>query len=146
MKKLSPIEEIGFLKELQQDSSMEQMLISVRECFNVLQMRSQMLLGLVTICLTITGFSGMRIAEAGFMAKLGIVIGLVSILITALLLFLGPLHVQWTSQFKASTIKDTIEELIIRRNIRTKLYHLATFFLVVGICGYVLAFGYFLVS
>jgi len=92
MKKLDTKSEIDFLKELHSDPKLEKTYALLRESFNVLQTRSQMLIGLVTICLTITGFSGIKIAESGLPAKISIFLGVLSTLITALLLISGPLN------------------------------------------------------
>jgi hypothetical protein len=144
LKKLSPKEELAFLKNIHADQGTEKVMAKLRDSFNVLKIRSQMLLGLVTICLTITGFSGIRIAESSMSAKTCLIIGVVSVLITSLLLVSDPLQLKWLTQFSANTTEKTLLELIQRSNSRMKLYHLATFFLIIGINAYVLSLGFFL--
>ncbi len=146
MRKLSPEEEIQFVRDLHQDPIAENVLLMLRESFNVMQTRAQVLLGLVTICLTITGFSGIRIAQSGFPARIGVFVGIISVLVTAILLVFGPLLPQWLTQARADSIEDTLACMIRRRNRRTSLYRLATAFLIIGFCGYVLSLAFFLLS
>lgn len=144
MKKLDTKSEIDFLNELHSDPKLEKTYALLRESFNVLQTRSQMLIGLVTICLTITGFSGIKIAESGLPAKISIFLGVFSTLITALLLISGPLNLQWLSQYRADTLEETLQELIRRRDQRTKTYHYASICLIIGLGGYTMSLAFYL--
>ncbi len=144
MKKLDTKSEIEFLKELHADPQAEKTYALLRESFNVLQTRSQMLIGLVTICLTITGFSGIKIAESCLPAKVSIFIGVCSTLITALLLVSGPLNLQWLSQYRADTPEATLQELIRRRDRRTKTYLSASLCLIIGLGAYTLSLAFYL--
>ncbi|NQZ57367.1 MAG: hypothetical protein HRT88_07840 [Lentisphaeraceae bacterium] len=146
MKELSPQEELKFLKDIHQDPQSEKAYAMLRDSFNVLQARSQMLLGLVTICLTITGFSGIKIAESGMAAKTAIFFGITSTLITALLLVVGPLNLRWLTKFRAGSVEDTLIDLIRRRDQRTRLYHLASAFLILGVGGYTLSLAFYLLG
>lgn len=58
LKKLNPEEELEFLKEIHGADDFGKLFHVLKESFSLLQTRAQMLLGLATICLTITGFSG----------------------------------------------------------------------------------------
>ncbi len=57
--------------------------------------RLWVLLGLVTISLTITGFSGPKIAASSTFSKISISYGLVFILVSAVLMLMGPLQLRW---------------------------------------------------
>jgi len=144
MQKLSPDEEVAFLRDLHRDAEAESVLETLRGAFIVLQTRSQMLLGLATICLTITGFSGPQIAASGVAARSFIVLGVVCVLVTALLLVSGPLQVRWMTQFRGESTDATLAELVRRRNQKTHRYHQAMGFLIVGFTGYVLALATYL--
>jgi len=144
MKKLTPAEEIDFIKELLTDPITEKTYLRLRETLDALQIRSQGILALVTICLTITGFSGIEIASAGPSSRYAIFIGIFSTLITAILLVCGPLQLKWISQFKADDIQTTLEEVLQERDRRTKLYHIANIFLIIGIGGYTMALAFYL--
>ena len=146
MTELKPGDEISFLRELHADPIAEKSYAMLRESFNVLQARSQMLLGLVTICLTITGFSGIKIAESCTAAKVSIFVGVFSTLLTALLLVSGPLNLQWLTKYRANSIDETLRELICRRDQRTKVYHRASACLILGVGGYTLSLAFYLLS
>ena len=144
MRKLKPEEEIDFIGELQLDPKLEKAYTVLRGHFSVLQVRSQMLIGLVTICLTITGFSGIRIADSGMAAKLCIFVGICSTLLTALLLISGPLNLQWLTQYRGESNEATLAELFRRRDQRTKVYQMASLCLVIGLGGYTMSMAFYL--
>lgn len=146
MEHLNADDEVAFLRELHRDPEAEKVLTTLRGAYAVLQTRSQMLLGLATICLTITGFSGPQIAASGVAARSFIVLGVGSVLVTALLLVAGPLQVRWMTQRRGASMDATLAELVRRRNVKTRLYHLATGFLVVGFTAYVLALATYLIQ
>lgn len=146
MIKLSPQEEIQFKKEILKEKENDLIFQQLISSFGVLQVRSQMLLGLVTICLTITGFSGIRIAASSDFAKIALATGVMSVLITSLLLMLGPLKVQWLTQHKEKDVESTIAALIERRDKRTQIYHTALGFLFFGLASYVTSLASYLSS
>ena len=146
MKKLTPEEELQFLKEIHGQAWVTAILDGLRDSFTVLQTRAQMLLGLVTICLTITGFSGPKVAESGALPRFFVFLGVVSVLVSALVVLCGPLHIRWMTQYRAEQMDTTLVHLIRRRNRRTCLYHLAVAWLLVGLTGYVLSFAAFLLK
>lgn len=138
MKKLSPSEELAFLKEIYGEDSGK--LFSVmREAFAILQTRSQMLLGLATICLTITGFSGPRMAASNVFSRFFIGFGLSFVLAAVIAVVAGPLRFRWTTAWKAESLDETLIENIRRRDSKTRLYRLATFLLLTGLTGYLLS-------
>jgi hypothetical protein len=69
-----------------------------------------------------------------------------SVLVSAMVLMYGPLRVNWITGSHESDIKQTVVTLIKRRNERTRIYHAADVFLVLGLTGYVLSLGFFLLS
>ena len=127
MRKLNADEEIEFYKEIIADPQKEKVLYS----------RSQLLLSLITICLTITGFSGPKIAEANMTSRILIINGLFFVLLSAVILLSGPLFIKWVHCFKAETFEETIKALIHRRDIRTRKYEIAVYMLVIGLTAYV---------
>ncbi len=137
MRKLTADEEIEFYKEIIADPQKEKILNNVRDSFQVLYSRSQLLLSLITICLTITGFSGPKIAEANMTSRILIINGLFFVLLSAIILLSGPLFIKWVHCFKAETFEETIKALIHRRNVRTRKYEIAVYMLVIGLTAYV---------
>lgn len=135
-RKLSPSEELAYLKELYGEDRAK-ILTSITNAYDVLQQRSSLLLSLVAVVLTITGFSGPTIAASGFFSKICIGYGLSFVLISALIVLAGPLQLRWATQWRAETLDDSLVQLIARRNARTRKYHLAFALLCVGLTGYV---------
>jgi hypothetical protein len=136
IRKLGPREELEYLREIHGDDQGRLFSILV-ESFNVLQYRAQLLLGLITICLTITGFSGPRIAESGTVAKLSLIAGLALVLCSALIILVGPLQLRWGTQRRGETLDESLIFLIHVRNQRTRRYHTASALLILGLFGYV---------
>jgi hypothetical protein len=135
-RKLTPEEELAYLKELYAGSH-EKILAWVTNAYDVLQNRSSLLLSLVAVVLTITGFSGPTIAASGRFSRVCIGYGLTFVLISAVLILAGPLQLRWATQWRADSLDASLVNLIRRRNARTRKYHLAFALLVVGLTGYV---------
>ncbi|MDA3797512.1 MAG: hypothetical protein PF692_00320 [Kiritimatiellae bacterium] len=144
MKRLTTEEEINFIKEITGDPEKNNIISSIKDSFNILQVRSQLLLGLITICLTITGFSGHRLAASGVPARIALFTGVISVLISALLLFFGPLKIRWITTYKTDSFDETVFKMLKRRDNKTKLYHIATGFLIVGLSSYIISLAVFL--
>lgn len=139
LRPLAPDEEWGFLQELYRDEAIPQAMALLRDSYTTLQVRSQTLLGLITICLTITGFSGIRLAADTLAARVCMLAGILGVLVAAVILFAGPLQLRWHTQARAATVPATIIALLHRRNTRTRQYHAAVVCLLVGLTGYVLS-------
>ncbi len=144
MKRLTTEEEINYIKEITNDPGKNNIIANIKESFNILQIRSQLLLGLITICLTITGFSGHRLAASGFPARVALFAGVISVLISALLLFFGPLRIRWVTTYKTNSFDETVYKMLKRRDTKTRLYHIATAFLIVGLSAYIVSLAVFL--
>ncbi len=133
----TPKEELSYLLEIHGRDNYSKIFDVLVKQFDVLQSRAQLLLGLVTITLTITGFSGPKIAASSTFSKVSIAYGLAFILVAAVLILMGPLQLRWGTRRCKETIPESLVHLIVRRNERTKKYHLASVFLIVGLTGYV---------
>ncbi len=132
---LAPKEELEYLKEVHGEDRSKLFSVLIGH-FEVLQNRAQMLLSLIAICLTITGFSGPQIAQSGPAARTLLAIGLSFVLGAALILVMGPLQLRWGTQRRADTVDNSLVALIERRNTRTRKYHVASVVLVIGLAGY----------
>ncbi len=143
---LTPSDELAFLREIHGEGSSEKIFIALRDAFQVLQTRAQILLSLIVICLTITGFSGRQIAASCDLARVFLGLGILAVLASALVLFAGPLRIQWLTGARADTLDATFIQWLGRRNKRTWFYHLAVGFLIVGLSAYVLAVAAYLVA
>ena len=110
--------------------------------FNVLQMRSQVLLTVSTLALTITGFSGPRIAESGVFPRLAMAAGLVLVLVSMLLIIGGSLRIRWVTQFRAPPgggDEALISLIVCYRDRKTRLFFAELCLLLAGLASYVAA-------
>jgi hypothetical protein len=107
--------------------------------FNVIQARSQFLLTLGTLTLTITGFSGPRIAESGLIPRLGLAVGLVLVLAALLYLLLGSLRIRWVTQGLGDDPVETLSGALAWRDVKTRHFMAQLSLLVLGLASYVLA-------
>lgn len=135
MKHLTSEEELGFLKEIH-GGDMAKVFSYLRESFSLLQIRSQMLLGLATICLTITGFSGPRMAASNPYSRVFIGIGLLFVLLSVVSIVTGPLQLRWMTAWKADDMDKTLMANLERRDFKTRLYKTATACLLTGLTCY----------
>src|SRR5258708_27207082 len=79
----------------------------VRAQFLVIQTRCQLLLTLATITLTITGFSGPKIASSGLFSRIAMAAGLVLVL-AAVVILLSTLRIRWLTQFIEADERATL--------------------------------------
>jgi len=142
---LDPAEELDYLKTIYGENQAEKLFAQLTDSFNVIQNRAQMLLSLITITLTITGFSGAKIAESSLFARLSIAFGLGFVLLSALILMAGPLRLNWCTRSRSKSLDQSLIKLIEQRNFRTERYHQASVALVVGLIGYVASVISFLI-
>ncbi len=146
VEKLSPARELEHIKMIYGSDRPDKLYEMLTASFNVLQSRAQMLLSLVTITLTITGFSGPKIAASSLLARISIAAGLALVLLSAIVLLAGPLRLSWCTQDRMGDIDQTLIRLIEQRNFRTRRYHIASFCLVIGLIGYVTSVISFLIT
>lgn len=144
--KLSPVEELANLKSIYGETQIDRLYKILTNTFNVLQNRAQTLLSLITITLTITGFSGPRIAESSQLSRYSIAFGLSFVLLSALILMTGPLRLSWGTQWRSKNNDEALIRLIQQRNFRTNRYHIASFSLIIGLIGYVTSLVSFLIT
>jgi hypothetical protein len=116
--------------------------------FSVLQSRVQLLLTLCTLTLTITGFSGPRIAASGPGARWALVIGIALVLLGLVLLLLSSLMVRFATQYLAAAGEPrlALAHLIAYRNRKTLWYRWQLGCIVLGLSGYVAAVIHFLLA
>jgi hypothetical protein len=137
MKKLTPHQEANKMLKTFKDFSKCYNIITGQ--LNILQSRHQMMLTLATLTLTITGFSGPKMAQSNIVSKYGMIIGLIFVLSSIVAILLSTVNLIWFTQFHGNTDEDTLVLLLERRNLRTKMFHLQLFMLVIGLTSYVIA-------
>ena len=136
MKKLTTEEELALFKKLASDPEQKFIYDQIKESYHVLHTRSQLLLSLATICLTITGFSGPKIAESGYWAGWMLIFGLALVMLSAFLMLMGPLRIKWLTAYQAESDTATLVQLLRRRDAKTLLYRLSIFTLTGGLTLY----------
>ena len=104
--------------------------------FLVIQNRSQLLLTLATITLTITGFSGPKMAESGVLARVGLVAGLIFVLL-AVVLLLANLRIRWLTHFIGPDPQRSLVAALRYRNAKTRWYLAQIVLLSIGLGCYV---------
>ena len=115
--------------------------------FTVLQTRAQLLLSLATLTLTITGFSGPRIAAAGAFCRYALTTGLVLVLISVLLILGQGLRVRWVTPFRGQTDEELLVTIIGYRDTKTRSFGWQIGLLGAGLAAYVAGvIGYFLIG
>lgn len=144
LRKLKPEEELDFMKEIHGADDYSKLFSVVKDTFTLIQTRSQMLLGLATICMTITGFSGPRMAQSNIYSRFFIGFGLSFVLASVLAIVFGPLRLRWLTAWRADTLDETLLENLRRRDSKTAFYRIATALLMIGLTGYVLSLIFYL--
>ncbi len=144
--KRTPEEELQYIYEIYGRKNIDQIYKMMGETFNVLQQRAQTLLSLITITLTISGFSGPQIARSSQISRISITFGLAFVLLSALILMTGPLQLKWSTQIKSKDFSSGIVTLLELRNFRTRRYHIASICLIIGLVGYVSSLISFLMT
>ncbi len=104
-KVIGPAEEAKYLLGLY-DGKLSSCLEFLKQHFNVIQARSQLLLTICTLALTITGFSGPQIVQTNLFARYSMVLGIVFVLAAMLILLLGGLRIRWVSQMTARLLRQ----------------------------------------
>lgn len=138
LQKLTPEEELHVLREEFGVTDPLQILDRYLAQLSVLQTRSGMMISLIALCLTISGFSGHRIAATGRTATLMMSGGLVFAVISGVILFFGPLQVRWvTSYAHPEGLEARLLALIQLRNERTHFFHVAAGCMVFALICYV---------
>ncbi len=137
MKRLTPRQEAReILKTFKEFSKSYNILTNQ---LNLLQTRHQMMLTLGTLTLTITGFSGPKMAASNILSKYGMIFGIFWVLLSIVAILLSTVNLVWVTQFHGETDEDTLALLIERRNLRTRMFHIQLTMLVIGLTSYVVA-------
>jgi hypothetical protein len=118
----------------------------IRHQFDVIQARSQLLLTVGTLALTITGFSGPAIARSGVFARYSMTFGIVFVLAALIVLLTGGLRIQWMTQFVSTDRRQMLIDIIQYRDQKTRLYMIELSLLVIGLSFYVASVVAYLIN
>jgi hypothetical protein len=114
--------------------------------FNLLQSRTQVLLGLITAVVTVTGIAGSRILPSNFVAGAFIMTGLLTTMVAAFIVLLGILTIGWTTERSETDFPQVLAELVRRRDLKTVRYKRSVVLLVLGLCQYCACFMVYFLS
>lgn len=134
---VSPAQEAQHLLALHGRDQLQKSLDTISHQFSVIQTRTQLLLTLATLSLTITGFSGPKIAASNVVSRYCMVLGLVLVLVSTVIILLGTLRIRWITQFIETTPEATLVAIITYRNQKTRLFLIELAILVFGLTFYV---------
>lgn len=133
----TPEDEARQLLAVQGEGGLKGATAILMQQFTVLQTRAQMMLTITTLTLTITGFSGPKIAASGVFARMTMVAGILATLASTLLILGGSLRIRWVTQFKGSSDLDLVTRVMRYRNEKTRLFFTEICLLVTGLSFYV---------
>ena len=132
---MTPDEEARSLVERLGTLTASQQLITHQ--FDVLQSRTHMMLTLATLTLTITGFSGPKIAASNAVSQYTMILGLVFVLAAVVVTLGGTLRIRWLTQIGQGDAVQVIRDMIVYRNQKTRLFRIELTLLVLGLTFYV---------
>lgn len=112
----------------------------------VVVLRTQVLLSLSGIVITVTGFSGRAIAQTSALARGCIASGICVVLASAATAIVGVLRLQWLSQIIADDLLATLENGIRIRNTKSRYLAAALILFVIGFGLYVAAIAQLLIA
>lgn len=140
LQQMTPEEEVAHMREQLELLRPVDIMNRVVGHFDVLQARAGMMISLIALCLTISGFSGHRIASAGLVPAVLMGFGFFFAILAAILLFTGPLQLRWATAYRhADGIEAQLVAMIRLRNCRTRRYHQAAACLILGLSCYLSA-------
>jgi hypothetical protein len=112
----------------------------------VLVLRTQVMLSLSGIVITVTGFSGRAIAETGLLARMSVVAGLMLVLAAAAVAVAGVLRLDWLTRTLEDDTLATIRHALSLRDRKTRSLRIALLLFVLGFALYCLAVAQLLVA
>lgn len=113
---------------------------------NVLQTRAQVLMSLAGVVITVTGFSGRLIAGHDPLAQICIVSGVFLVLASAIYVYLKVMGLRWVTQGLDESPAAALEQVIERRNVRTRAYRIGGIILCLGFALYCVAVAILLMN
>jgi hypothetical protein len=118
----------------------------VQQQLSVLVLRSQVLLSLSGIVITVTGFSGRAIAETSELARLSIVAGIAVVLAGGAVIVAGVLRVSWATEKIVDDPVETVAGAIRVRDRKSRFLAAGAILFTTGFALYVLAIAQLLAA
>lgn len=118
----------------------------VQAQLGVLVLRTQVMLSLSGIVITVTGFSGRAIAQTSALARGSVVLGLVLVLAAAAVAVGGVLRLRWMTQELGGDPLAALERGIAIRDRKSRYLAVALTLFVTGFAAYCLAVAQLLLA
>lgn len=118
----------------------------VEKQLSVLALRTQVLLSLCGIVVTVTGFSGRTIAQTSEWARGLIAVGIVVVLVSAAIAIGGVLRLRWLTQELGDDLQATLVRMLSLRDSKARYLGVALAAFVVGFSLYVASIALMLVA
>ena len=115
------------------------MLRFLAEQLGVIKNQAQLLMGLCGLAITVTGFSGTHMIQAGPLSAGSMVVGIALILVGAVAVLRVLLRVRWVSQDITDQPATTASRVIAHRDRQQRRLGLAGVFVALGLAAYLLS-------
>jgi hypothetical protein len=118
----------------------------VERQLSVLVLRTQVMLSLSGIVITVTGFSGRAIAQTNDLARLLVSTGILVVLAAAATAIGGVLRLRWLTQELADDMQDTLLRMLEIRDTKSRFLSLALLLFIAGFSCYCIAIAQMLLN
>ncbi len=118
----------------------------VQSQFSVLVLRTQVMLSLSGIVITVTGFSGRTIAQTSVFARGLVAAGILIVLSAAAVAIGGVLRLRWLTQELTDDPEETLVRMLDIRDTKSRYLGVSLLLFVVGFACYCLAIALMLLS
>jgi hypothetical protein len=112
----------------------------------VVTLRTQVLLSLCGLVITVTGFSGRAVAQQSDLARYSMTAGLFIVLAAAVVSLVGVLKVTWLTEALGDDPRGAIERAIRLRNRKTRFLAVSVVLFVLGFTLYCMAVAQLLLA
>ncbi len=118
----------------------------VQSQFSVLVLRTQVMLSLSGIVITVTGFSGRSIAQTSELARNLVAVGILVVLAAAAVAIGGVLRLKWLTQELTDDPEQTLIRMLDRRDEKSRYLNVALVLFVSGFACYCVSIALMLVN
>lgn len=118
----------------------------VQSQFSVLVLRTQVMLSLSGIVITVTGFSGRAIAQTSELARNLVAVGILVVLGAAAVAIGGVLRLRWLTQELTDDLEQTLTRMLDIRDQKSRYLNVALLLFVSGFACYCVSIALMLLS
>lgn len=111
----------------------------VERQLSVLVLRTQVMLSLSDIVITVTGFSGRAIAQTNDLARVLVAVGILVVLAAAATAIGGVLRLRWLTQELGDDLRATLTRMLEIRDTKSRYLSAALLLFIVGFSCYCVA-------